>query len=235
MNQKYLKLKTWTDFISYTFSRKYKRSYSQNAEDLLIRAAAKRLHIAKPSYLDIGANHPIFGNNTYLFYTRGSRGVLVEPDPNIFRVIQKTRRHDTCLNVGIGPADKNGVPYYMMTSRQLSTFKKEEAEAYVAGNNYGTQKIEKVMHVPLVAINTLMQTYFPQGVDILSIDTEGYDLEILQSLDFKTYAPKIMCVETLRFNDVKKEEKQREIINYVLAQGYKVYADTFVNTIFVRA
>lgn len=124
MTTKYLKLKTWTGFPSYTFSRKYKKSYSQNAEDLLIAAAAKRLHLAHPSYLYIGANHPIFGNNTYLFYTRGSRGVLVEPDPNICRVIRKTRRSDTVLNVGIGPADAPDAPYYVMTSRQLSTFKK---------------------------------------------------------------------------------------------------------------
>lgn len=45
MNKKYLKLKTWANFISYTFSRKYKGSYSQNAEDLLISAAAKRMKI----------------------------------------------------------------------------------------------------------------------------------------------------------------------------------------------
>lgn len=235
MNKKYLKLTTWTGYISYIFSRKYKCSYSQNAEDLLISAAAKRLHVAKPSYLDIGTNHPIFGNNTFLFYMRGSRGVLVEPDPNIFRVIQKTRRHDTCLNVGIGPADKKSTPFYVMTSRQLSTFKKEEADAYAASKNYGAQKIEKIMHVPLIAINSLMEKYFPHGVDIFSIDTEGYDLEILQSLNFDKYQPKIMCVETLRYNDEGIEEKQQAIIDYLLGRGYKIYADTFVNTIFVRA
>lgn len=235
MNKKYLKLTTWTGYISYVLSRKYKCSYSQNAEDLLISAAAKRLHIAKPSYLDIGANHPIFGNNTYLFYTRGSRGVLVEPDPNIFRVIQKTRRRDTCLNLGIGSVNKKSTPFYVMTSRQLSTFKKEEADAYAASKNYGTQKIEKVIPVPLVAINSIMATYFPHGPDILSIDTEGYDLEILQSLDFEKYHPKIMCVETLRYNSEGTEEKQQAIIDYLLGRGYTVYADTYINTIFVRA
>ena len=234
MNQKYLKLKTWTDYISYMLSEKYKRSYSQNAEDLIISSIVRRLKIENPSYLDIGTNHPIFGNNTYLFYTRGSRGVLAEPDPNIFRVIQKTRRHDTCLNVGIGPADEKGAPYYVMTSRQLSTFKKEEADSYAASNNYGAQKIERVIHVPLVAVNTLMEKYFPHGVDIVSIDTEGYDLEILQSLDLTKHAPKIMCVETLRFDDSGKEQKQRVIIDYLLGHGYKIYADTYINTIFVR-
>ncbi|MFA6502892.1 MAG: FkbM family methyltransferase [Candidatus Paceibacterota bacterium] len=232
---KFLKLKTWTDYVSYKLSRKYKCSYSQNGEDIIIDSAVRRLKIARPTYIDIGTNHPIFKNNTYLFYTRGSRGVLVEPDPNIFRVIRKTRTGDTCLNVGIGPENEKGAPYYIMTSHQLSTFKKEEAEGMVASKNYGTQKIESVIHIPLVAINTLMEQYFPHGPDILSIDTEGYDLEILKSLDLAKYAPKILCVETLRFDDRGVEQKQSEILEYLLAHGYKVYADTFINTIFVRA
>lgn len=99
----------------------------------------------------------------------------------------------------------------MMSSRQLSTFKKEEAEAYAASTNYGVQKIEEVIQVPLVSINSLMQEHFPHGVDILSVDTEGYDLEIIKALDFSQYAPKILCAETLRFNDVGKEEKQQAI------------------------
>lgn len=84
-------------------------------------------------------------------------------------------------------------------------------------------------------MNALMEQYFPHGVDVLSIDTEGYDLEILQSLDFAKYRPRILCVETLRFNEAGREEKQAAILDYVRAQGYVVYADTFVNTIFVRA
>ncbi len=233
MNTKYLKLKTWTDFISYTLSRKYKHSYSQNGEDIIIASAVRRLGIQNPTYLDIGTNHPIYNNNTYLFYTRGDRGVLVEPDPEVYRVIKKTR-NDVCLNVGIGTRDSTSVPFYVMTSKQLSTFKKDEADSMVASTNYGKQAIERVIDIPLVAINSLMHTYFPHGVDILSIDTEGYDLEILQSLDFKQYAPQVMCVETLRFNDAGKEEKQKAIVDYVLAQGYTLYADTHINSIFVR-
>lgn len=233
MNKKYFKLKTWTGYFSYTFSRKYRCSYSQNGEDIIIDSATKMLKIPTPSYLDIGTNHPIYKNNTYLFYTRGSRGVLIEPDPELFRVIRKTRKHDVCLNVGIGPIDDMSAPYYVMTSRQLSTFKKDEADAVVASNNYGTQRIEEILHVPLVTINSIMETYFTHGVDILSIDTEGYDLEILESLDLGKYKPKIICVETLRYDDDGRQQKQRTIIDYLTGRGYVLYADTYINSIFV--
>lgn len=235
MNKKYLKLKTWTDYIYWALSKKYKCSYSQNGEDIIINSAVKMLKMSMPSYLDIGANHPRNGSNTYFFYLKGSHGVLVEPSPSLYKVIQKMRKRDVCLNVGIGPSDEEGALYYMMTSHQLNTFKKEEADAYVAGTMHGSQKIENVISVPLVTINSIIGKHFPHGVDILSLDTEGYDLEILQSLDFKACAPKIICVETLHYDEHGKPYKQQAIADYLTSRGYTLYADTHINSIFVPA
>lgn len=66
--KKYFFLKNYIGYFRYLFSKKYNKSYSQCGEDLLILCALKTLKIAKPTYLDIGTNHPIFKNNTYLFY-----------------------------------------------------------------------------------------------------------------------------------------------------------------------
>src|SRR5262245_35491217 len=53
-------------------------SFAHSGEDVMARLFLN--FIGKPSYLDIGAYLPIFGNNTYLFYAMGGRGVLVEPN-----------------------------------------------------------------------------------------------------------------------------------------------------------
>ncbi len=58
-------------------------TYSQFGEDLIVRYLFDSLGIARPTYLDIGANHPKFSGNTFGFYKRGSRGVLVEPNPRL--------------------------------------------------------------------------------------------------------------------------------------------------------
>ena len=34
-------------------------------------------------------------------------------------------------------------------------------------------------------------------IDFLNIDVEGADFEALRSLDFKTYNPKIICIEIM--------------------------------------
>lgn len=235
MFTKYLKIKNYVDYFTYLQNRRFRRSYAQVGEDLIIDYACKELGIQKPSYLDIGTYDPTYSNNTYFFYLAGGHGVCIEPNPDMFRLIKKKRSKDISLNVGVSPVANTNADYYVMTSKFLNTFSKEEADEAVANKKLKTrQKIEKVLRVPLVTINSIMETYFPTGVDILSIDTEGYDEEILRSLDFKKYHPRIICVETLRYDMNSVPQKSQDINAYLIAQGYSFYADTRVNSIFVE-
>ena len=208
-----------------------KISYSQCGEDLIIRYLLATLGMSEPSYIDIGVNDPIRINNTFLFYENGSRGVCIEPDPELFKKIQKKRKRDICLNIGVSDRDGTG-DYYVMTSKALSTFNKKEAEKYVLEKNYGTQTIEKIIPVPITSINNILQKYSKYG-DILSIDTEGYDARIIMSIDFIAHRPKVICVESARCEAGGKIKKNVTIINYILDKGYILYADTYVNSIFV--
>ena len=70
--------------------------------------------------------------------------------------------------------------------------------------------------------------------DLLSIDVEGMDEQILKSIDYNSTVPKVMCVETLKFSAEGKGEKKTDLIEFVKSKGYMVYADTYINTIFVR-
>lgn len=234
--KKYFVLKNYINYFTYLIPclrGRCKESYSQHGEDLLIRSALKMIGVEKPSYLDIGTNYPILGNNTFLFYSKGSRGVCIEPNPELFKLILGSRKRDTCLNIGIGVTDGDSLDFYMMSSNALSTFVKSEADKYVKENNYGTQRIEKTIKVPVVSIDSIMTRYFSSGVDIVSLDTEGYDFEILKSLNLKKYRPKVFCVETLHYEKEQKLKKQDEIISYMTEHGYFLYADTYVNSIFV--
>src|SRR4051812_41063504 len=57
-------------------------SYAQQGEDLAVASIFGLLGVGRPTYLDVGAGDPVEGSNTYLFYERGCRGVLVEPNPD---------------------------------------------------------------------------------------------------------------------------------------------------------
>jgi FkbM family methyltransferase len=210
---------------------KGKSSFSQIGEDRILTYLFYNLGLSKISYLDIGANEPVAGSNTYLFYLFGSKGVCVEPNPALFKKIQKIRPKDTCLNVGIGLHNTASADFYVFPESGWSTFSKEEAE-YRKSNG---QPYTEVIQMPLKNVNEIIQENFTTAPDLISIDVEGLDFEILQSLDFDKYAPKALVVETIRFGDSAKAEKQQNIIDFVCSKGYFVYADTHVNTIFCQS
>src|SRR4051812_46243595 len=79
-----------------------KPSFAQQGEDLALESVFGFLRVAKPSYIDIGAGHPIIGNNTYKFYRQGGRGVLVEPNPKLAELLRQVRPNDTVIEAGIG-------------------------------------------------------------------------------------------------------------------------------------
>lgn len=208
----------------------YKISYSQCGEDLIVSFIFSGLNVPKWTYLDIGAHHPTEINNTYLFYLKGHRGVCIEPDPTLFAEIKNVRGEDICLNVGVGTGE--GVAdFYVMTSKSLNTFSKVDAERYASN---GQQRIEKVIPVPLVSINAVVENYFNPYPNLVSLDIEGLDFQVLQTFDFERYRPEVFCIETLTYTTDKTERKKPEIIDWMNSKGYFSYADTYINTIFVR-
>lgn len=224
-----------TNLLPNKSNKHAKISYSQCGEDLLVEFVLMQLRVENMSYLDIGAHHPEYINNTYLFYSQGSRGVSIEPDPELFKNFLTRRSEDTNLNIGINDKAyefKSMQDFFIMSERSLNTFSLSEANDVEASTNY---KIEKTVSIPTQDINSILETYFhSKNLDLLSIDTEGLDFLILQALDFNKYSPKILCVETLTFSAAGKEKKRTDLIDFIISKGYFVYADTYINTIFVN-
>jgi FkbM family methyltransferase len=204
-------------------------SYSQCGEDLVVRHLLGVLGVSNVSYLDVGAHHPQYLSNTYLFYLNGSRGVCVEPDPSLYQEFVAQRSSDTNLNCGVG-AEPGNAEFYVMSTSTLNTFSRDEAQRY---QSYGTHQILKTLNIRLRTINEILEDNFTTCPHFVSLDVEGLDFVILNSLDFNKYRPQVFCLETLSFTEDKSERKLTEIIDLMHANGYMTYADTYINTIFV--
>lgn len=208
-----------------------KISYAQCGEDLIISFIFKQKGISKPTYLDIGAHHPHFISNTFLFYKKGAQGVCIEPDPALFKFLQNTRKRDICLNVGVGLSDEEFADFYVMSSSTLNTFSEQEAKSV---ESMGNKKIEKILKIKLIKINDVMEGYFTSSPDFVSIDVEGLDEQIVCSIDFSTHRPKVFCIETLSYSENGTSKKNTNIIKTMQQNGYMLYADTYINSIFIE-
>lgn len=209
----------------------YGISYAQAGEDVVLDFLLKGLSISKPSYLELGVHSPDVANNTYLFYTRGARGVLVEADSSLVPYIQAMRPDDVVLNVGVGTGNENEADFYIFDVRGLNTFDKEEAE-YRHKN--GSFEIQQIVKVKLLTINEIILNNFKNFPDFLSIDIEGLDLPVLKTLDFEKFPIPIICAETCTYSENHIKPKNEAIMEFMKSKGYFVYADTYVNTIFVN-
>ncbi len=173
-------------------------------------------------------------NNTFIFYKRGCSGVNIEPDPSLLSHFIKMRPRDVNVNKGVGFVKSGEVAdFYIMSSNTLNTFSKEEADRI---SNSGGAFVKEIKQISLLPVNDVFEQYFPgKEVDFLSIDVEGLDFEILRSLNFQHYHPKVICVETAEHSWGCKITKRHETIDILLNNGYNIYADTGINSIFVRS
>jgi FkbM family methyltransferase len=210
-----------------------RKIYSQCGEDVILSFLFAELAIDSPTYMDIGAHHPTFLNNTYLFYQNNCTGINIEPDPVLFERFIKERPKDINLNLGIGfgPAVSKA-DFYVMNPSTLNTFSKEDA---VRISENGTSKIEKVIQIDLFPIDKIFDQYCPKKKpDIISIDVEGLDLQIVRSINLNDYSTTVFCVETLEYTETHVPRKNTELIEHFESNGFMVFADTFVNTIFIN-
>jgi FkbM family methyltransferase len=210
-----------------------KLSYAQQGEDIVLWQILRgALGIERPTYLDIGAHHPVFNNNTFYFYERGARGVLVEPNPALHGVLEQIRPGDALVRAGIGVTAQTEAEFFVIGGSedgQLNTFSREQAETLVKRSN-GRYSIAQVLKIPLLNLNELMRKHWNGPPNLLSIDTEGFDLPILRSLDFKRMRPDVICAETL---EIGGRRVLPEILQLLTQHGYEVRGGSFVNTIFI--
>lgn len=205
-----------------------KKSYSQCGEDLIVSFALNLIHGSKPkSYLDIGANHPFHISNSALLYSEGGKGTLIEPDPYFAEMLRKKRPRDKIYQCGVHFSGDDKADLFIFDTPTLNTFSKQEAERYVSLGH----KLTQTLMVDLLNINTILES--TDNLDFMSIDIEGLDLTILKMIDWNKYRPTCICVETISYETINEPEKNHELISFMGSKNYFLYADTFINSIFI--
>jgi hypothetical protein len=256
MNMIYLKIKNV--FFKNIFTRIYpylafnsknnnnqfiyqQKTFSQFGEDLILDllfiVLKNKKIISDITYLDIGGYSPYLLSNTYLFYTQGYRGVVIEPNKILADNYKKSRPNDLVLNIGIHFNENSitDLPFYQFNSEAfgLSTFSKESADENLLKCRIAT-KYDIIM-TRVKKINEIIKEYFDDmPPTFISLDTEGLDLNILNSFNFKKYRPVCWIIETAELTqDQFLGRKIDKITEFMLKKQYEIYADTYINTIFI--
>ena len=94
-------------------------SYSINFEDVVLR----RLFRGRDTgfFVDVGAEHPVVGNDFFGLYTQGWRGINVEPSPSYFALLQEQRPLDLNLQLALSDVAGQDLAYFEVEDTGLST------------------------------------------------------------------------------------------------------------------
>ena len=164
-------------------------------------------------YIEIGGNDGITQSNTAFFeFYRNWKGILIEPSTKGYNLCKKNRPNSICVNKGC-------VSKYYIGNTAKGNFENNSLMASIDGirqKGYDNTSItiavstlEKILDaIDLTNLNV-------KNIDFLSLDVEGYELEVLQGLNFDKYKPTYILVEIYR-------QQFNSIINYLVENNYKL-------------
>lgn len=202
-----------------------KKTYSMDGEDLFIDNFFKN---KTGLYVDVGAYHPLELSNTYLLYKRKWKGINIDINSFSIEYFDFLRPNDINLNLGVARKNSTKMIYFQKNKSPLNTLNLMHAKK-IFSNTFKQKKIKTK-----TLTNILDKTKFKRKeIDFLNIDTEGSDLEVLKSLDFKKYKPKLICVELIdHFGPDQKKIKKHKIYKFLKDKKYKLVWSGYFSHIF---
>jgi FkbM family methyltransferase len=181
-----------------SYPRPYHPYYSQVGQDKYVLETIFD-NKSNGVFFDIGAHDGIsFSNTYYMEAVLGWTGVCIEPQPDRFAQLHHNR---TCICIcGCIGVSAGQQPFLHiigdanMLSGLASTYDKRhvqriEDELRMGGGTY------QFVTSTIYTFNHICKQHNITHIDFLSIDTEGGELQILESIDFDTVDITVIAIE----------------------------------------
>jgi hypothetical protein len=207
------------NFLKKKYYEKYtKKSYSISNVDLIIDRMFSK--ITNGIYIDIGCNHPIKFNNTYLLYKRGWKGINIDLDKKSISEFNLLRSKDYNLRALISDEDDK--------EKEIFFYHERSAINTVSKNliTHRKTKIEdiKIIKEKTTTLNKVIDNspFRNQKINLMSIDIEDHEYEALKNFDFNKYAIDCIVAECHDLEQEKLEIYNQSIEKVISHKLYKL-------------
>ena len=206
-----------------------RKSYSTFGEDLIVEKFFRNKK--KGFYVDIGCYHPLEGNNTYLLFKKGWNGINADVNSLSVDLFNKARKNDHNINIAVSNQKKRLKIYFRRKINMLNTSSKKLAKMHFR-NGFESKSIKSN------SLNMIIKgsRFKKKKIDFLNIDVEGSELNVLKSLDFIKYKPKLICIEIHNHEEMYNKSldylKRNKVYKFLIKKGYKIFWNNEFSFIF---
>jgi FkbM family methyltransferase len=187
-------------------------------------------------FVDVGAARPDYLSMSAIYRTLGWRIIAIEPNP-IFCQAYREAGHEV-LEYACADRDEDNVNFEIVDSHGAAyeegavTF--ESFSALTVKDSYESSLSTGKLDVRSITVNvrkldTLLAEHAPEleHMEIVSIDVEGWELEVLRGFSLERYRPSVLIIE-----NVLDEAAYQQALG---ARGYKRWMQVPPNDVYVPA
>ena len=189
--------------------------------DAPVQRLLEHVRDRRGTFVELGAFDGVSQSNTaWLEANRGWRGILVEPIPEAYEQCVRNRPLATVINCACVSAEYTAPTVEMVYAGLMSIVRgarssDEADEAWVSLGEELQQLQRYTSSVPARTLSAVLDEHRLGCVDLVSVDVEGYEVEVLRGFDLERFDPRHIVVE---------ESRGGELDRYLTARGYRQVA-----------
>jgi len=165
----------------------------------------------KGFFIELGANNGLTQSNTAFFEKyRNWKGILIEPSLQGFEQCKINRPNSLCLNYACVSNEYN-------EECIKGDFIDNNCMSSINGNRLQRNLL---INVKATTLEKILKEHVKSNyqIDLLSLDVEGYELNVLKGLNLEINRPKYMLIEVYT-------KDYDEIISYLEKYNYKLHSN----------
>ena len=188
----------------------YPYFHSQFGEDYYLKDILPSTGV----FVDVGAGDPILLSNTYRLECLGWTGICIDADYRQIQELNKLRK--TVEHYAIG-CFSGTVNLNRVKSSDLSTTLNHLVS------------VEDTIKVSMIPLESILNKYNIEKIDLLSVDTEGTEIDVLDSMDINRHKPTVIIVE---YNTFRRLSNKQSLETYFSSLLYNLIHVTECNLLF---
>ncbi|TVR79982.1 MAG: FkbM family methyltransferase [Chitinophagaceae bacterium] len=206
---------TGFSYLFYNSKRNWSPPVVDNFDEIIINHIQPKNEF---TFIQIGSNNGMSNDPLYDYIKKNKcKGVLIEPVSYLFKQLIANYKGVEGVyfeNIAVSNTNSEKEFYIIKESdddslpiwyNQISSFKLETILTHKDYIPNIEQLITKQI-TPTITFHSIIEKYKFDELDILTIDTEGYDFEIIKTINFNVITPSVLIFENkhLTKSDYKK-------------------------------